>query len=176
MRNGYTIIYDSDTIKHHPGSFHSKAVQHYFGETPTNLMNKYGMKFGGFSVKTPLHISNRHRGHPGFNSGTFNAAFGNGVGWSDGQREMNAYEAALIFMLVEEWKENGPATTVVYDQAAKFLKTNCQEIFSAMHTMRVTSFMNDWAREYCAPDCFPNCVYRMDYPICGGNRWTNCRQ
>jgi len=149
MRNGYVLIFDSDTIKHLPGSFHSKAVQHYFGETPEQLWKKYGMKFGGFSVKTPHHANPNLKGSPGFNSGTFNAAIGNGVGWSDGQRDMNAAEAAFIFMIVEEWKKKGPAITMSYDDTINFFNRNCKEILDAFKTAKVTKLADKWEKDYC---------------------------
>jgi len=149
MKNGYALIFDSDTIEHLPGSFHSKAVQHFFGETPDQLWKKYSMKFGGFSVKTPHHANPNLKGSPGFNSGTFNAAIGNGVGWSDGQRDMNAAEAAFIFMIVEEWKKRGPATTIYYNDVVNFFKKNCKEITDAFRTANVKKFVSQWKKDYC---------------------------
>jgi len=144
MRNGYAIIFDTETLAGFPKnqfSRHSAAVRNYFGGQSSGItpkvLRKYGMRFGGFSVKKD--------GRTGLGSGTLNT-IGTGTNKLYG---MNAYEAGIMIFLVNEWKAKGPAKTYMYPEVDRYFRQqkNYDDVINQFGYYKVT-LTDQWKETY----------------------------
>jgi len=102
------------------GTVHGYAVWRRFRRTPSELMQKYGMKFSGFAIR---------QGRTRFNSGTLNSA----DVWVYQNREMVPAEQYIISAAIEAWKQNGRARTYWTDWNKKpsILPYICDAIYAS---------------------------------------------
>ena len=151
MRNGYVIIYDKEKYKNAPSDTnHAMTVYQHFGMSGADLQRKYGMRFGGFSVKAKIGANNLPV--MGYGSGTFN--IGNAqnqntgiANLKDGLRGLNAYEASVVYMAISYWVKYGPAKTIWYSDAAKFFKQNSNTIEKSFGRYKL-KMISDWKQEF----------------------------
>jgi len=94
------------------GLVHGYGVWKRFGESPTTMIKKYGMKFAGFAY---------YKEKTAFESGALNARSHSRGGWHHDVRMMVDDEKVVIAGLVEAWKKKGIAKTYFRDTLRPFI-------------------------------------------------------
>jgi len=125
MDNGHVFIYDVDAISDKLPIAHRGAIAHHFRHSNMSfedLCIKYSMRFAGFSVKgdqEPII---------GYGSTALNSKSGPNL-WNlkDGNRNLNASEAAMAYMIATYWIQ-GRDDPISYSDAEEFWRENMSDI------------------------------------------------
>jgi len=133
MDNGHVFIYDADAylslkVADKTPIFH-RVIAHHFRHSNMSfedLCMKYSMRFAGFSVKS----EEDQNSVPivGYGSSALNSKSGPGL-WNlkDGNRNLNAYEASMAYMITTYWVQ-GRDEPISYSDAQEFFRENMSDI------------------------------------------------
>jgi len=129
MDNGHAFIYHADVLKSEEGADYvnifDRAIRHHFRHSNMSfedLCIKYSMRFAGFSVKgdqEPII---------GYGSSILNSKSGPGL-WNlkDGNRNLNAYEASMAYMITTYWVQ-GRDEPISFSDAQEFWRENLSDM------------------------------------------------